>query len=231
VRRMVYVAAGGLLAGCTVLLSGGQALADDTKSSASGDGILSGNALSIDVDVPVTVCGVLGGLLGGTGEGSCATLPLGVDTTSASGSGSGILTGNSCALDIDLPITVGGPAVPTPRSLPGPGLDLPGAPDAGSNAPPGIESQPTAGPVSAPSAPTAKAPTPEAAAPPEHRADQPAPPVARPARLPVTGTSVTTALPLGAGLLVLGTALCWMARRRRPVPRHAMSSAGRRLLG
>ena len=102
------VAGGVLLLGSSV--AGAQA---EPPTTAEGDGVLAGNAVNADVDVPVTLCGIAGSLLGvasGTCEGPPAPPPA-PDTTVAQASGDGVLTGNAIGLDVDAPITVCGVGV------------------------------------------------------------------------------------------------------------------------
>jgi len=84
---------------------------DTTKAEAEGDGLVAGNAVAGDLDVPVAGCG-LGGTLAGVATGTCdATGPLattGNDKTEAAASGSGTGTGNAVALDGDVPVAVCG---------------------------------------------------------------------------------------------------------------------------
>lgn len=87
-RKMACVAGGLLVAMVVVAGSVSPASAQDgnpgsgASSSASGNGILSGNSLSLNIDAPITVCGVLDGILGllGIGQSSCLQAPVGVQT-------------------------------------------------------------------------------------------------------------------------------------------------------
>src|SRR5688500_17519154 len=74
VRRLGSAA----LVAVALLLSFGvaptSAQADDVRSSSSGDGILSGNSMAVDVDAPVSLCGLINGLVVGgiaTGAAFC----------------------------------------------------------------------------------------------------------------------------------------------------------------
>jgi hypothetical protein len=84
---------------------------DVTKASGEGNGLVAGNAVAGDLDVPVAACG-LGGAGIGVGTGTCdASGPLattGSDHTSAQASGSGTGTGNAVALDADVPVAACG---------------------------------------------------------------------------------------------------------------------------
>jgi hypothetical protein len=84
---------------------------DTTKAEAEGDGLVAGNAIAGDLDIPVAACG-LGGAGIGVGTGVCdASGPLattGDDTTEAKAEGSGTGTGNAIALDGDIPIAACG---------------------------------------------------------------------------------------------------------------------------
>jgi hypothetical protein len=87
---------------------------DKTEAEAEGDGLVAGNAIAGDLDIPVAGCG-LAGTLGGVATGVCdATGPLattGDDTTKASAEGSGTGTGNAVALDADVPVAACGVGV------------------------------------------------------------------------------------------------------------------------
>jgi hypothetical protein len=103
------VAGGVLLVGASV--AGAQEA--EPPTTAEGDGVLAGNAVNADVDVPVTLCGIAGALLGvanGTCDGA-PTPPPAQDTTVAQASGDGVLTGNAIGLDVDAPITICGVGV------------------------------------------------------------------------------------------------------------------------
>jgi hypothetical protein len=102
-------------------------------AQASGNGVLTGNALGIDIDAPITVCGVGGALLG-VATGTCAMPPPGLreDAPVARAQGDGLLSGNAVGLNVDVPINlcgigiaVGGIAtgdcVPAPAAAPGQG--------------------------------------------------------------------------------------------------------------
>ena len=84
---------------------------DVTKAEAEGDGLVAGNAIAGDLDVPIAACGI-GGAGIGVGTGVCeANGPLattGDDTTEAKASGSGTGTGNAIALDADVPVAACG---------------------------------------------------------------------------------------------------------------------------
>jgi hypothetical protein len=84
---------------------------DVTKARASGDGFIAGNAVALDVDVPVAACG-LGGAVIGVGTGVCeASGPLattGNDVTKAEAEGDGFIAGNAIAADLDVPVAVCG---------------------------------------------------------------------------------------------------------------------------
>jgi hypothetical protein len=83
-----------------------------TTAMAKGDGVLTGNAIDLDADAPVAVCGVGVPVVAGVGTGACkATGPLassGKDTTAASAEGDGVLAGNAIAGDLDVPIAACG---------------------------------------------------------------------------------------------------------------------------
>jgi hypothetical protein len=103
------------VAGGVLLLGSSVAGAQEAEppTTAEGDGVLAGNAVNADVDVPVTLCGIAGALLGvanGTCDGAPAPPPA-PDTTVAQASGDGVLTGNAVGLDLDAPITVCGVGV------------------------------------------------------------------------------------------------------------------------
>jgi hypothetical protein len=103
------VAGGVLLVGASV--AGAQEA--EPPTTAEGDGVLAGNAVNADVDVPVTLCGIAGALLGvanGTCDGAPTPAPA-PDTTVARASGDGVGTGNAVALDVDAPITICGVGV------------------------------------------------------------------------------------------------------------------------
>jgi hypothetical protein len=87
---------------------------DTTKAEAEGDGLVAGNAIAGDLDVPVAACGI-GGAGIGVATGTCdAHGPLattGDDTTMAKAEGSGTGTGNAVALDADVPVAACGGAI------------------------------------------------------------------------------------------------------------------------
>jgi hypothetical protein len=83
---------------------------DVTKAEAEGNGLVAGNAVAGDLDVPVAACGV-GGAGIGVGTGVCeANGPLATadDVTKAAASGNGTGTGNAVALDADVPVAACG---------------------------------------------------------------------------------------------------------------------------
>jgi LPXTG-motif cell wall-anchored protein len=90
---------------------------DTTVAQAEGNGFIAGNALGIDLDVPITVCGV-GAAGAGVATGTCEMAPpppgggggLG-DVVTAQASGNGFLTGNAIGLNVDLPINICGVGV------------------------------------------------------------------------------------------------------------------------
>jgi hypothetical protein len=101
------------VAGGVLLIGASVAGAQEAPTTAEGDGVLAGNAVNADVDVPVTLCGVAASLLGvatGTCDGA-PTPPPQADTTVAQASGDGVGTGNAIGLDVDAPITVCGVGV------------------------------------------------------------------------------------------------------------------------
>jgi ChpA-C len=112
-KKFAYKTAGTLMV-AGMLLSGGPAqAADAVNSQASGDGFVTGNAISPNVDVPLAACGVAA-VGGGVATGVCkAHHPLawtGDDTTKASGEGDGFIAGNAVAADVDVPVAVCGAA-------------------------------------------------------------------------------------------------------------------------
>jgi len=112
------VGAAGIGVGTGVCKTSGGPLAttgdDVTKARASGDGFIAGNAVALDVDVPVAACG-LGGAVIGVGTGVCeASGPLattGNDVTKAEAEGDGFIAGNAIAADLDVPVAVCGVGV------------------------------------------------------------------------------------------------------------------------
>jgi len=110
------VAGAGLIAGLGLLFMGVSPASADTgpqqaQSSASGDGVLSGNSLALNVAIPVQVeCNLTGiGIFGGGGGISSCHGPAaktGPQQAASSAEGDGVASGNSAAANIAAPITV-----------------------------------------------------------------------------------------------------------------------------
>lgn len=206
-----------ILAAAFVVVSGTVAVADDTNSSSSGDGVLSGNSVSVSVDAPVTICGLLSALFG-TSINSCTTLqPISIGTagnsTNAGASGSGVASGNAVAIDVDLPITV--------ECIPGCGTPPPPPPDECCVPPTTCCVPPTTcfcetttttcfcDTTTTSSSSTSSTSSTSTTGPPT------TPPSTTPGeRLPDTGTSTDLQLPIGGGLVAAGALFVWASRRR-----------------
>ncbi len=100
--RVGILSAGFLLAGATA------AHADTTTTSAGNSGTLSGNQISVPVDVPVNVCGngigVLG--VGVPGSGHCATGTEEESTNLVTSDDHGTLSGNQVQVPVRVPVNV-----------------------------------------------------------------------------------------------------------------------------
>jgi hypothetical protein len=128
------------VAGGVLLIGASVAGAQEAPTTAEGDGTLAGNAVNADLDVPVTLCGIAGSLLG-VATGTCELPPPpppAPDTTVAQASGDGLGTGNAVGLDVDAPITVcgvgvvgGGVATGVCHGAPAPGGPAPAGPGGG----------------------------------------------------------------------------------------------------
>ncbi|HEV7762482.1 MAG TPA: chaplin family protein [Acidimicrobiales bacterium] len=179
---------------------------DKVVATASGNGLLSGNALGLNVNLPINICGI-GVAVGGIATGDCVmaapVATTGADHTSATASGNGFLTGNAIAADVDAPITVCGVGVV--------GLGVAtGVCHTGPPPPP-----PPCPPHCPPPPCKEECPPP----PPPLRLEHPARPIvhrssARVSELPRTGGTTDVALPLGTGLVAAGMAFMAAARRR-----------------
>jgi hypothetical protein len=221
---------------------------DKVVAEGSGNGFLSGNALGLNIDLPINICGI-GVAVGGIATGEC-TMPAplattsGKDTTSATASGNGFLTGNAIAGDVDAPITVCGvgvvgigvatgvchtgpppPPPPCPPHCPPPPCPphCPPPPCPPHCPPPPCP--PHCPPPPPPCTDNCPPPPPPGCGehcpppPPPMRMEHPAPPMvhrssARMSELPRTGGATDVALPLGLSLLGAGLAFMAAARRR-----------------
>jgi hypothetical protein len=136
-KKLLVKTTGALLAATTAFGVGAPAA---FAQEGGGDGVVSGNGINIDIDIPVWLCGVGVALFGDSysdcypagpaqppeGQGTrqagireAATDP--VSTSSAtttpapapgpSGSGDGVVSGNGINLDADVPVAVCAPAV------------------------------------------------------------------------------------------------------------------------
>jgi hypothetical protein len=192
--------------------------AADTPTSASGDGVLSGNAVVVDLDIPITVCNPLAALLG-VGEGGCVSLGVvSPDATRSSASGDGVVTGNAITLDVDLPITVSGtPPTSNPCCVP---------PTTVCCVPPPTCCVPPTTCCAPPTTVVRDVPSTTTTAPPSSSTTTTAPPgettttvaAARPVAakaLPVTGAAAGPLVATGAGVLAAGFALVSLSNRFR----------------
>jgi hypothetical protein len=222
VEKIVRRAAVAVLLAGGLLTTDGAALAAEPPTTASGDGVLAGNAVSLDLDAPITLCGLIGVLVGAP-AGGCVTLgdPI-PDTTQAAASGDGVVTGNAIAVDVDLPVTVAGSSAPPPSPCCAP----PPSPCCTPATVPCCV-PPTTVPCCVPPTtvppttvpPTTAPPTtvPSTTVPPPGPPSSPGPDTATSssARLPVTGGGTGVLVPVGAGALAAGAFFLAAARRTR----------------
>ena len=193
-----------LAAGLLLFVGVAPAGADDIQSGSSGDGVLAGNVVNVDLDAPVTICGLLSALFG-TGANGCTTLPISLggstDAARSGASGDGVVSGNAVNLDLDIPVDLG--------CLPGCGT-LPACvptctPATTCCVPPTTcyctttTSSTTTSSTSSTSSTSVPSTTSSI-------------PTGR--RLPVTGSDLGLQLPVGAGLVAAGALFVWASRRR-----------------
>jgi hypothetical protein len=134
-KKKAFKAAGvGLIAGLGLLFVGTDPASaqegpttgpQEAQSSAEGDGVLSGNSAAATIAIPIGVCGnaVGVGVAGGGGALGICELDLfssgadpegvvaGPQTAESNASGDGVLSGNSIAIPIAVPIDICGNAV------------------------------------------------------------------------------------------------------------------------
>lgn len=209
------------------------AQADDVRSSSSGDGVLSGNSLAVDVDAPVTLCGLINGLaVGGIATGAAICGDPGPVTPPShaisSAEGDGIASGNSAAVDVDAPVSVqcllngvgilgvavGACAAPPPPACgnpcPPPTTCCP--PPTTCCPPPTTCPCPTTSSTSTSTSSTSTSSTSSTSSSSTSSSVPPPPPL--PPELPDTGGDIGLEVPLGAGLVIGGGLCVWASRRR-----------------
>jgi LPXTG-motif cell wall-anchored protein len=202
--------------------------ADDVQSSGSGDGVLSGNSVALDVDAPVTLCGLLNGfVVGGIGTGfsfcgATAADDTGPSRAQSSAEGDGVGAGNSLALDVDAPIEI----VCNGNGVAVVGIAVGGCvapPDCGSDCPPPTTCCPpptTCCPTTTTTCPcpttttTSTTTSSTTSSTSSSSTTAPPPPGPRGPELPKTGNDLALQLPLGGGLVSAGALLVWASRRR-----------------
>jgi hypothetical protein len=120
-KKLIMKTAGALMAATTTFGMAAPAMAQDGGSN----GVGSGNNVTIDLGIPVLICGIGAAVLGGDALGTCPTTreaqaPEGsgqtasaANTASApsSASGSGLLSGNNVNVNANVPVTVCGAGV------------------------------------------------------------------------------------------------------------------------
>ncbi len=236
VRRLIAVAAVAVALVLAVGVAPTPAQADDVRSSSSGDGILSGNSLAVDVDAPVTLCGLINGLaVGGIATGAAICGDPGPVTppsrTISSAEGDGIGSGNSAAIDIDAPISIEcllngvgilGVAVGACVAPPPPACGNPCPPPTTCCPPPTTCCPPpttccpppTTCPCTTTSSTSTSTATSTSSTSSSSTSSSVPPPPPPPPELPNTGGDIGLEVPLGAGLVIGGGLCVWASRRR-----------------
>lgn len=198
-----------LAAGLLLIVGVAPAGADDVPSGSSGDGVLAGNVVNVDVDVPVTICGLLSALFG-TGVNGCTTLPISVGSgaTRSGASGDGVVSGNAVNLDIDVPVDLGClPGCGTP-----PACVPTCTPPTTCCVPPTTCCVPPTTCYCTTTTSTTSSTTTSSTSSTSVPSTTSSIPTGR--RLPVTGGDLGRQLPIGAGLVAAGALFVWASRRR-----------------
>ncbi|HMG45080.1 MAG TPA: chaplin family protein [Acidimicrobiales bacterium] len=199
-----------LAAGLLLVVGVAPAQAQDAPSGSSSDGVLAGNVVNVDLDVPVTICGLLSALFG-TGVNGCTTLPIsiGSDAAGSGAQGDGVVSGNALTLDADIPISLGGPGATTCQPNCAPTTCC--VPPTTCCVPPTTcyctTTSTSTSTTTSSSTTSSSTSTPSSSVPPST-----APPSVR--HLPVTGGDLGHQLPIGAGLVGAGALFVWVSRRR-----------------
>lgn len=200
-----------LAAGLLLVVGVAPAQAQDAPSGSSSDGVLAGNVVNVDLDVPVTICGLLSALFG-TGVNGCTTLPISVGgDPGGAAAGDGVVSGNALTLDADIPISLGGPGAPACQPTCAPPTCC--VPPTTCCVPPTTcyctttSTSTTSTSTTSSSTSSSSTSTPGSSAPPST-----APPSG--GRLPATGADLGHQLPIGAGLVSAGALFVWVSRRR-----------------